>query len=143
MMSRSGKLARKYWNVRWSRPGYGGVRMRFGRYMSRTNLTCALLLSAFAFATFGQRPDRVQTSEKDSSSLNAKADIYMKPIMEINGFTGFIMVVKGGKVLLSRGYGMANYELGVLNTSQTKFHLASLSKTFTAAAIMLLDERGL
>jgi CubicO group peptidase (beta-lactamase class C family) len=38
---------------------------------------------------------------------------------------------------------MANYELGVPNTQQTKFHIASVSKTFTAAAIMMLQERGL
>ncbi len=38
---------------------------------------------------------------------------------------------------------MANYELGVPNTPQSKFHIASVSKTFTAAAIMLLEERGL
>src|SRR5256885_2686883 len=37
---------------------------------------------------------------------------------------------------------MANYELSVLNTPQTKFHLGSVSKTFTAAAIMILQERG-
>jgi CubicO group peptidase (beta-lactamase class C family) len=38
---------------------------------------------------------------------------------------------------------MANYELGVANTPRTKFHVASVSKPFTATAIMLLEERGL
>ena len=45
-------------------------------------------------------------------------------------------------MLLSKGYGMANFELNVPNTPQTKFHLGSVSKTFTAAAIMILQERG-
>jgi CubicO group peptidase (beta-lactamase class C family) len=61
----------------------------------------------------------------------------------LGGFNGTILIAKGGKVLLSKGYGMANYEVGVPNTSQTKFHIGSVSKTFTAAAIMLLEERGL
>lgn len=75
--------------------------------------------------------------------LATKVDAYMKPILNVNGFTGFVMIVSHERVLFSKGYGMANYELGVPNTAQTKFHLASVSKTFTAAAIMLLEERGL
>jgi len=80
---------------------------------------------------------------KNSGQITTKVDAYMKPVLDVNGFTGFVMVINHGKVLLSKGYGMANYELDVPNTAQTKFHLASVSKTFTAAAIMLLEERGL
>jgi len=40
------------------------------------------------------------------------------------------------------GYGMANYELAVPNRSDTRFHIASISKSFTAAAILMLQERG-
>ena len=61
----------------------------------------------------------------------------------MGGFSGVILIAKGEKVLLSKGYGMANYELGVPNTRQTKFHIASVSKPFTAAAVLLLQERGL
>src|ERR1043166_134972 len=80
---------------------------------------------------------------KNGREVKTKVEAYMKPILEVNGFTGFVMVASHGKVVLSKGYGMANYELGVPNTEQTKFHLASVSKTFTAAAIMMLEERGL
>ena len=38
---------------------------------------------------------------------------------------------------------MANYEHNIPNTSETKFHLASVSKPFTAVAILLLEEKGL
>jgi len=37
---------------------------------------------------------------------------------------------------------MANYELGVVNSAWTRFHVASVTKAFTAAAILLLAERG-
>jgi len=75
-------------------------------------------------------------------SLAAKVDAYVKPYVESNNFSGSLLIAKAGKIVLSRGYGMANYELSVPNSSRTRFHLASLSKTFTAAAILILQERG-
>ena len=88
-------------------------------------------------------PAQSRSRQPKNSGITTKVDAYMKPVLDVNGFTGFVMVISRGKVLLSKGYGMANYELDVPNTAQTKFHLASVSKTFTAAAIMLLEERGL
>jgi CubicO group peptidase (beta-lactamase class C family) len=53
-----------------------------------------------------------------------------------------LAVLRDGKPVLSRGYGMANLEYGVPNTSATVFHVASLSKQFTACAIHLLALDG-
>ena len=53
-----------------------------------------------------------------------------------------ISVVKGGDVVLARGYGMANLDHGVPIRSDTVFHVASVSKEFTAAAIALLALDG-
>ena len=75
-------------------------------------------------------------------SLEMKVDEYLKPYIDAGGFSGAILIARDGKILLSRGYGMANYELEVQNTSQTRFHIASISKTFTAAAILMLEEQG-
>ena len=75
-------------------------------------------------------------------SLAAKVDAYVKPYVESNNFSGSLLIAKAGKIVLSRGYGMANYELSVPNSARTRFHLASLSKTFTAVAILILQERG-
>lgn len=66
----------------------------------------------------------------------------MNATVEAGKFSGSILVAKDGKVLVSRGYGMANLEDETPNTSQTKFRIASLTKMFTAAAIMILQERG-
>jgi len=49
---------------------------------------------------------------------------------------------KDGKLVYSRGYGMANLDHGVANTPQTPFHVASVSKQFTAASIVLLAQEG-
>ena len=52
------------------------------------------------------------------------------------------LVVKGGDILLHKGYGLANMELGVPVTPETVFRVGSMSKFFTAAAIMMLKEEG-
>jgi CubicO group peptidase (beta-lactamase class C family) len=54
-----------------------------------------------------------------------------------------VMIIRDGKVLHRKGYGLANLELDVPVTPKTKFRLCSLSKQFTAMAIMQLHDRGL
>jgi len=57
-------------------------------------------------------------------------------------FMGSVLVARGDKVVLSKGYGSANLEWGLPNDPTTKFRLGSVTKQFTAAAILLLEERG-
>ena len=53
-----------------------------------------------------------------------------------------VLIAKDGQVLLRKGYGLANLELGVPIEPDMVFELASVTKQFTAAAILLLQERG-
>lgn len=53
-----------------------------------------------------------------------------------------VIVIRNGEVLKRAGYGMANLERGVPIESDTAFRLASVSKQFTAMAVMLLEEEG-
>jgi CubicO group peptidase (beta-lactamase class C family) len=55
---------------------------------------------------------------------------------------GAALVARGADVLLNKGYGFANLEWDIPNTPTTKFRLGSLTKLFTAASILLLEERG-
>ena len=57
-------------------------------------------------------------------------------------FMGTVLVARDRDVLLSKGYGMANLEWDTPNAPATKFRLGSLTKQFTAASILLLEERG-
>jgi CubicO group peptidase (beta-lactamase class C family) len=57
-------------------------------------------------------------------------------------FMGSVLVARDGEVLLSEGYGSANLEWNIPNSPATKFRLGSITKQFTAAAILLLEERG-
>lgn len=53
-----------------------------------------------------------------------------------------LAILKDGKIIYSRGYGMANLEESVPNAPSTVFHLGSVSKQFTAFAIHLLVNDG-
>jgi CubicO group peptidase (beta-lactamase class C family) len=55
---------------------------------------------------------------------------------------GTVLVARGDKVLFSKGYGFANLEWRIPNDPATKFRIGSITKQFTAAAILLLEERG-
>ena len=57
-------------------------------------------------------------------------------------FMGAVLVARDGKPLLDEGYGFADVEWKVANTPQGKFRIGSDTKQFTAAAILLLEERG-
>jgi CubicO group peptidase (beta-lactamase class C family) len=57
-------------------------------------------------------------------------------------FMGTVLVARGSDVLLSKGYGFANLEWDIPDSPSTKFRLGSVTKQFTAASILLLEERG-
>jgi CubicO group peptidase (beta-lactamase class C family) len=57
-------------------------------------------------------------------------------------FMGAVLVARDGRVLLSKGYGDADLDWKVPNSPTTKFRLGSITKQFTAACILLLEERG-
>lgn len=54
-----------------------------------------------------------------------------------------VSVIKDGQVIYQKGFGMANLEYGIPIKEKTKFHVASLSKQFTAFLILKLEEEGL
>ena len=57
-------------------------------------------------------------------------------------FSGTILVGKEDRILVKRAYGRASREYMVSNTSNTKFNIASITKMFTAVAMLQLIEEG-
>jgi CubicO group peptidase (beta-lactamase class C family) len=57
-------------------------------------------------------------------------------------FMGSVLVARDAGVLFDKGYGFANLEWDTPNTPDTKFRLGSITKQFTAACVLLLEERG-
>jgi CubicO group peptidase (beta-lactamase class C family) len=74
--------------------------------------------------------------------IETRVDAFVEPYVATNNFTGVILVRRNGQVQLEKGYGRASYEFDVRHTPRSRFHIASVSKSFTAAAVLLLEERG-
>src|SRR5581483_6732639 len=102
---------------------------RSGRRL-RPLLALAVLLGASAAATRVPADDTVEKLEQHLEKLATK-----------DGFSGAVLVMKDGQPLLRGAYGKANYELDVPNTVDTKFRLGSITKQFTAMAILIIAER--
>lgn len=69
-------------------------------------------------------------------------DRYMKAQASVHDFTGTVLVAKKGQVIYRQALGSANREWGVPNTVDTRFWIGSLTKQFTAAAILQLVDQG-
>ena len=54
-----------------------------------------------------------------------------------------MLLIKSGRVLLMKGYGLADLRSSTPITPWTRFEIASVSKTFTATALLMLQQRGL
>src|SRR5262245_32617235 len=74
--------------------------------------------------------------------IRARVDEYMNAGVRLGRFSSAVLVARGGTVLVSNGYGVANYEEDVPILPYTKFRIASVTKPFTAMAILILEERG-
>ena len=57
-------------------------------------------------------------------------------------FMGTVLVERDGSTILDKGYGSADLEWNIPNAPDTRFRLGSITKQFTAAGILLLEERG-
>ncbi|WP_255257314.1 MULTISPECIES: serine hydrolase [Bacillus] len=73
--------------------------------------------------------------------IRLKLEAYINKYLELWDFYGVIQVTKKGEVLFENAYGYASIEFGVKNDTNSCFSLASMSKQFTAFAIMLLHEK--
>ncbi len=60
-----------------------------------------------------------------------------------NYLSGSILIEKDGEILLKKAYGEASMQLGIPNSIETKYHIASVTKMFIAAAVLKLEEQGL
>lgn len=74
--------------------------------------------------------------------LASRLDAYLRPYVETNNFSGVIYIARGDHVLFQKGYGLAHPAFAIPHTPATRFHIASISKAFTAAAVLVLEEHG-
>jgi len=105
------------------------IRREFGFFL--------LCIIAFAF------PAHFIAAEPPSAEkIRSEAEAYLQAQVAIHHFNGSVLLARGDEVLFANGYGLANAEFDIPNTTQTKFRLGSVTKQFTAMAVLLLQEQG-
>ena len=75
--------------------------------------------------------------------IEKQMDEYMEKYLSLYPFSGSVAAIYKGEIVFNKAYGLASIELDVPNTPQTKHKIWSVTKQFTAAAILILEERGL
>lgn len=113
---------------------------RTGLRSRPTRMALTLMITVLA-AEESRSSDHGQTQRASTTKIAQKIDEYVVPLVEARDFSGAILVARDGKVIFRKAYGMANYELGVKNTTDTKFGIASISKYLTAVAVMRLVQQ--
>jgi CubicO group peptidase (beta-lactamase class C family) len=71
-----------------------------------------------------------------------QVNAYLQPQAASHYFSGSVLIERGSQILLDRGYGMADEARRISDGPNTVFPIESISKAFTAAAILQLQERG-
>jgi CubicO group peptidase (beta-lactamase class C family) len=89
---------------------------------------------------FVTMPLRAQSIE-NNKALNTKIDTYLNASVD-NGFSGSVLVAIKGKIILSKGYGWSDRKNKIPNSSSSIFNIGSVTKQFTASAILKLVEQG-
>ena len=113
----------------------------YKKFNSVSHLTAFVAL-CLVFAQYASAQNTATVSSPSAQQITAKVDEYMNAAVRVDGFSGSILIARDGQPVVSKGYGMANVELDVPNSPQTVFRLGSVTKQFTAMAIMMLAERG-
>jgi CubicO group peptidase (beta-lactamase class C family) len=115
--------------------------MRRNLFGSRCGLVLSLLVLAAASISAATQA-QTQPAPAASRSVDSKIDALFAPWNSLNTPGAAVAVVKDGIVVYRRGFGSAQLEYGVPITPSTVFHVASVSKQFTAMAVSLLEAQG-
>lgn len=81
-------------------------------------------------------------NEPKATEPEALVDQLMRPFSGDDRPGAVISVLRNGEVVLAKGYGMANLTYGIPMTPETGMSIASVSKHFTAMAVVLLEQEG-
>ncbi len=99
--------------------------------MKLANRTLSLLLLLNSVVAFGA----------GATNFSLQADAYLSKLVAQDAFSGAVLIATNGNVVFASGYGLANRELNVPNTTNTVFRLGSVTKQFTAMCILMLQEQ--
>jgi CubicO group peptidase (beta-lactamase class C family) len=107
--------------------------------------SCALigLVACFVVGGLAQvAPSPGRHTETSAAKRGAAADDFLTRTAALGRFNGVALLAIDGHIVLQKGYGFADFQHRISNTADTQFEIASLSKMFTAYAILQLRDRG-
>ena len=109
-------------------------------------MTCRRLVSTLAvFASLSPLALHIQAQAVDSldPALKVRIDSIATDVLKQTGApSASVAIVKDGKLVYTRAYGNAHLDPPVPATPDMRYSIGSISKQFTAAAILLLQEQG-
>ena len=112
----------------WGRPQGAGERLQAITLLGRI----AMVIGLGASTCIAQSDFR----------LEAEINRYLQPYFESKNFSGAVLVSMNRRVVFKGAYGFFDCEKHAQNTTETRFHIASVSMQFTAAAILRLIDAG-
>ena len=133
LIGRSGWKVIVTWNKRLTQHVFGYMTNRATRISARILLRCGIALLAIAIGSVGVLagpPERADAIDKLMTTLHERGQ-----------FNGAILVAEHGDVLYRRGFGKADIGTGTAFAPDTLSDIGSVTKQFTAMAIMMLAER--
>lgn len=103
-----------------------------------------LLFTTSNFRVFATHDQAIpaNSNQMQQSDIGAQIDDYLTRLTAF-GLSGSFLVAQDGEIVLQKGYGLANRQTGEANGPETMYGIGSLTKQFTAAAILLLETQGL
>lgn len=114
-----------------------------------------VLLGALFLGACNSNPDKTSKPEVfkikhelkvdlsyDPAKRDRNIDAFFQTLHARKGFNGVVLIAKKGHIVYENAFGYANYVKKIPLTLNSRFQLASISKQFTALAIMLLKDEG-
>lgn len=109
------------------------LNLMMNRLTRKFSLIAVFAVTAAAIFAQGPAP---------ASDIGAKVDEYMNARLDAKGYGGAVLIMKDGKPVAAKGYGFADAEAKTPIKPDTKFRIGSVTKQFTAALILMLQEDG-
>ena len=106
----------------------------------RRFISSLVILGSLAFVAQSLHAQAVDTIDP---ALKTRVDQIANDVLQQTGVpSASVAIVKGGKLVYTRAYGSAHLDPPVAATPDMRYSIGSISKQFTAAAILLLQEQG-
>lgn len=111
--------------------------------MNKTFLNFSVIIVILTMFLMGcGKSKKIDLPKNEEFVTDVVLDSFFKTLYENGMFNGAVAVKKKGELILKKGYGTANFDMNTPFLSQTAMEIASVSKQFTALAILLLEQEG-